>query len=343
MESNVNKLENFFKNIISNNYVSTILIVLAILYGSIAAPKLPTSTVKVIKNPLFLLIALVIIAFMASKNGTVAIVVAIAICITLIGINDGDKILKVLQTQNNIEFLDSNAVPPTTNVPSSMMMSTTDASSIMMPTTDASSMMMPTTDTSSMMMPTTLPNVIELPKDKVVEARVEGTPNTTEGPKVAVVDKEGKPVKDDTGKIVVASPTIAIDETGKVITDEKNKPILVPPKAAITETGEIAKDKEGKVIVAPAIVEKDNKGTIKQDLKGKIMVDSCMVSVDGGNSVKLLYRTRGRKASGGSGLYDDFNMMFGTDKKPQGNSLSQVCVGTDCLDGYEPECLAPIN
>jgi hypothetical protein len=313
MESNVNKLENFFKNIISNNYVSTILIVLAFLYGSIAAPKLPTSTVKVIKNPLFLLIALVIIAFLASKNGTVAIVVAIAICITLIGINDGDKILKVLQTQNNIEFLDSNAVPPTTNVPSSMMM------------------------------PTTLPNVIELPKDKVVEARVEGTPNTTEGPKVAVVDKEGKPVKDDTGKIVVASPTIAIDETGKVITDEKNKPILVPPKAAITETGEIAKDKEGKVIVAPAIVEKDNKGTIKQDLKGKIMVDSCMVSVDGGNSVKLLYRTRGRKASGGSGLYDDFNMMFGTDKKPQGNSLSQVCVGTDCLDGYEPECLAPIN
>jgi hypothetical protein len=68
-----------------------------------------------------------------------------------------------------------------------------------------------------------------------------------------------------------------------------------------------------------------------------------MVSVDGGNSVQLLYRTRGRRASGGKGLYDDFGMMFGASKNPQDNSLSKVCVGDNCLDGFEPACLAPIN
>jgi hypothetical protein len=307
------------KNVLSNNYISTILIVLAILYGSLAAPKLPQNVVKVVKHPVFLLLALTTVAYLASNNATVALVAGLAVCITLIGINDNDKIIKVLRN-GKVEFLDATTDEVATTTPA--------------PETPAPETAAPET---------TLPAVTELPKEQVVEARVEGTPVETEAPKMVVSDQEGKPVTDDAGKVVVAPPTIAVDDTGKVVVDEEQKPVLVAPKAAITETGEVAKDKEGKVIVAPAIVQKDEKGEVKQTVKGDIMVNSCMVSVDGGNSVQLLYRTRGRRASGGKGLYDDFGMMFGASKNPQDNSLSKVCVGDNCLDGFEPACLAPIN
>jgi hypothetical protein len=320
------------KKVLSNDYVSTILIVLAILYGSLAAPKLPANIVKIVKHPVFLFVALVGIAYLASRNGTVALVAGIAVCITLIGLNDGNKIVKVLRN-GKVEYLEvtdttTPAPETTTEVPET--------------TTEVPETTTPAPETTTPVPETTLPAVTELPKENVVEARVEGTPVVTEAPKMVVSDNEGKPVQDDTGKVVVATPTVAVDETGKVVVGEENKPVLVPPKAAITETGEVAKDQEGKVIVAPAIVQKDEKGEVKQDMKGRIMVNSCMVSVDGGNSVQLLYRTRGRKATGGKGLYDDFGMMFGTSKTAQENRVSQVCVGDDCLDGYEPACLAPL-
>lgn len=309
IESVTSNAGDSIKKVLSNNYVSTILIVLAILYGSLAAPKLPKNVVKVVKHPVFLLLALTAIAYLASNNGTIALIAGLAICITLIGVKDKDKIIKVLRN-GKVEFLDTT---------SGEVVATTPISETTKPVP-----------------------VIETPQEPIVTARVEGTPEVTEVPKMPVADNNGNVVRDSDGKVVVATPTIAVDDTGKVVVDEEKKPILVPPKAAITETGEVAKDNEGKVIVAPAIVEKDENGELKQDLKGDIVVNSCMVSVDGGNSVKLLYRTRGRSATGGKGLRDDYNIMFGVENKAQENTLSKICVGSDCLDGYEPECLASL-
>ncbi len=342
IESITSSVGNSIKKVFSNNYISTILIVLAILYGSLAAPKLPSGFVKIVKHPIFLLLALTTIAYLASNNGTVALVAGLAVCITLIGINDSDKIIRVLKN-GKVELFDATTgevittAAPETTLPETTLPETT------LPETTLPETTLPETTLPETTLPeTTLPPVAELSKEQVVEARVEGTPEVTETPKMIVSDQEGKPVTDEAGKVVVAPPTIAVDETGKVVVDEEKKPVLVAPKAAITETGEVAKDKEGKVIVAPAIVQKDEKGEVKQTVKGTIMLNSCMVSVDGGNSVKLLYKTRGRRATGGKGLYDDFGMMFGASKNAQENSLSKVCVGSDCLDGYEPACLAPL-
>jgi hypothetical protein len=316
---------------LNNEYVSTVLIVLAILYGSLAAPKLPVSAVKVVKHPVFLLLAITLVAYLASKNVSVALMTGLVLCITLISVSNYDSLRKFMTKEKFDETTpETTTEAPVTEAPVTETPTVVEAR-VEVPTEAPVVTMVPEETT---MPPTTtmapiLPEIVQIP--------------VTEAPKMVVTDQNGEMVKTTTGEVVVAPPTVAVDETGAVVVDENKEPIMVAPKVAVDETGEVAKDREGKVIVVPPVVEKDVNGMVKKDKEGRVMVNSCMVSVDGGNSVRMLYGTRGRKALGGRGIYDDYNMMFDTSDKPTDNKLSQVCVGSDCLDGYEPNCLAPLS
>jgi hypothetical protein len=96
--------ENFFKN----EYVVTIVFVLAILYGSLVAPKLPESLMKFVKHPVFLFVALVLVAYITTKNKKVAVIVGLALAITLIFVErtDVNKIHKILNKSNHKEESD---------------------------------------------------------------------------------------------------------------------------------------------------------------------------------------------------------------------------------------------
>jgi hypothetical protein len=53
------------------------------LYASLAAPNLPSSVTKIFKNPLFKLGIMFLIAYMATKDTSVAIITAVALLVTL--------------------------------------------------------------------------------------------------------------------------------------------------------------------------------------------------------------------------------------------------------------------
>jgi hypothetical protein len=305
----INKYSDSVANVFKNEYVTTIIFVAAILYGSLLAPKLPNSAIKIVKHPLFLLVALVVIAFVATKNKKVSIVVGLAMALTLIFVGNND-------TANKVEHL--------TNSSNNKNVEQFNLDNFFKGTIDS-----------------LLGRSVSSNVGNVSVARVEGSP-VLDNTLLPVTDAYNKHVTDVNGNIVMAPATIAIDTTGNVITNGNKQPLLVPPKVAVTESGQIAKDLNGKVVVAPSIVKKDKTGNVVVDSKGLPMVTSCMVSVDGGNSVRMLEPNRSRRASGGSGLHDDFGMLFDeNDTTPEDNHLGKLCVGNKCTDGYEPNCLAP--
>jgi predicted membrane protein len=99
----IESTEKFLKN----EYVVAIIFVLAILYGSLVAPKLPESTMKIIRHPIFLFIALVLIAFVTTKNKKVAVVVGIALAITLVFVENNNNLKKLQNLGMNKEHLDN--------------------------------------------------------------------------------------------------------------------------------------------------------------------------------------------------------------------------------------------
>jgi hypothetical protein len=61
----------------SNSYLTAALTVFVILYGALAAPKLPSFIANLFNNAIFRLLCLFTIAWIASKNAQVAIIVAV--------------------------------------------------------------------------------------------------------------------------------------------------------------------------------------------------------------------------------------------------------------------------
>ena len=66
-----------------NKILSSVLSMLLVLYAAAAAPKLPTSVVKVFDNSLFKLGFMFMIAYLATKDPSVAIITAIALLVTI--------------------------------------------------------------------------------------------------------------------------------------------------------------------------------------------------------------------------------------------------------------------
>ena len=75
-------LENF-SGAMNNPYVTATLTLFLILYETLARPDLPDWMMALFENPLFRVLVLFLIAFMASHNAQVAIIVAIVFTITM--------------------------------------------------------------------------------------------------------------------------------------------------------------------------------------------------------------------------------------------------------------------
>lgn len=71
-------------NLINNNKIlSSILAMFLVLYAAMAAPKLPTNVVKMFDNVVVKLVYMFLMAYLVSKNPSVAIVSAAALLITI--------------------------------------------------------------------------------------------------------------------------------------------------------------------------------------------------------------------------------------------------------------------
>ena len=89
------------ENILENQYVSTSLAVFLVLYGGLAAPKLPKSMIKLFGNPIFRMLIIFLIAYTSSKNHSIALVATIVLILIMQESND-DEPVEVSVTNNTV-------------------------------------------------------------------------------------------------------------------------------------------------------------------------------------------------------------------------------------------------
>ena len=89
------------ENILENQYVSTSLAVFLVLYGGLAAPKLPKSMIKLFSNPIFRMLVIFLIAYTSSKNHSIALVATIVLILIMQESND-DEPVEVSVTNNTV-------------------------------------------------------------------------------------------------------------------------------------------------------------------------------------------------------------------------------------------------
>jgi len=76
-------------NILENQYISTTLAVFLVLYGSLAAPRLPEGLIKMFSNPFFRMTVIFMIAYTTSKNHSIALIATVTL--VLLMQNNADK------------------------------------------------------------------------------------------------------------------------------------------------------------------------------------------------------------------------------------------------------------
>jgi colicin import membrane protein len=87
----VNQVSDSIKNLVDkfseNKILTTIVVIVLILYGALAAPKLPRVVAQVFDNTLFKLVYMFAIGYIATKDPTVAIIAAVALLLTIQGLS----------------------------------------------------------------------------------------------------------------------------------------------------------------------------------------------------------------------------------------------------------------
>lgn len=76
-------VDNFLKNVYSNKTANAVIGLFLVLYAGLAAPKLPRSVAKIFGNPVFKFVFLFLIAYMSSRNISVAIIASVALAISM--------------------------------------------------------------------------------------------------------------------------------------------------------------------------------------------------------------------------------------------------------------------
>lgn len=71
----------------TNPYTKSILTLFLVLYGGLAAPKLPDSLLKLFDNQMFRIIILALIVYMGQKDAMFAIMIAVAFVISMNTLN----------------------------------------------------------------------------------------------------------------------------------------------------------------------------------------------------------------------------------------------------------------
>ena len=91
-------VDNFYASLHNNKYVSTILTTFLVLYGSMAAPNIPTILRMLFNNPIFKIIFLGLIAYSVNKDPKLSVLLAVIFTITM----------GLLDHQNLFEGFDEN-------------------------------------------------------------------------------------------------------------------------------------------------------------------------------------------------------------------------------------------
>ena len=112
-----NHANNLLNTMMDNPIFNSVLVIILVLYITLAAPKLPPSVVQIFEHPLVKLIYIFLIAYLASKDATVALVVAIVILVTLQTLSghtneynflNSDKIKSMNKSMNDNNHSDKN-------------------------------------------------------------------------------------------------------------------------------------------------------------------------------------------------------------------------------------------
>ena len=90
-------IDGFLKPIFTDKISSSIISLILVLYAGLAAPKLPKSISKLFENKIFKLIVLVIIAYTASKDASIAIITAVALVLSMQTLSSYEKPVKVVK------------------------------------------------------------------------------------------------------------------------------------------------------------------------------------------------------------------------------------------------------
>ena len=89
-------VDSLFKTLDSDKIISSVLSLFLVLYGGLAAPKLPNSIAKLFKNTIFRLLVLSLVVYMSSKDTSTSILIVVAFVISMqtLSYQETKKILK---------------------------------------------------------------------------------------------------------------------------------------------------------------------------------------------------------------------------------------------------------
>jgi hypothetical protein len=82
-------------DVFSNNYSSAIITLFLVLYGGLAAPKLPSFIVDLFENAIFRIIVLSLIVYKGNRDPSMALMIAVGFTVTLNMINKKDFVEKM--------------------------------------------------------------------------------------------------------------------------------------------------------------------------------------------------------------------------------------------------------
>ena len=110
-------VDSFLKNVYSNKTANAVIGLFLVLYAGLAAPKLPRSVANIFGNKIFKIVILFLIAYMSSRNISVAIIASVALAISMQTFSYHQATKKVQQvveeevnnmsTNSDIEILES--------------------------------------------------------------------------------------------------------------------------------------------------------------------------------------------------------------------------------------------
>jgi hypothetical protein len=110
MESinNITKnIDDFLTKLDNNKIFSSSLGLFLVLYGSLAAPKLPINIANLFKNDIFKFLVIFIIAYISSKDSSIAIIATISLLISLQTLSyyeTNTKILEVVEINSRFRL-----------------------------------------------------------------------------------------------------------------------------------------------------------------------------------------------------------------------------------------------
>jgi hypothetical protein len=111
----VNSVLNEALSVLDNNVVSSVLGLFLVLYAGLAAPKLPRSVANLFDNTVFRVLVLFLVAYMSSKNKSVALIAAVGIVVSFQTLNRhkiNDKIVNIMENEVEVDDINEEEIYP---------------------------------------------------------------------------------------------------------------------------------------------------------------------------------------------------------------------------------------